>query len=99
MKELTREDKKRIYNILADAYIEVVNRQQIGKYERRELSKKILDTVEPAKTMEEINTFIKYLVKNYPFFEFADKMFESEVKEIQQQKVITHLEQFLHSVK
>lgn len=99
MQPLTRDDKKRVYNILADAYIEVVNRQQIGRFERRALSKKILDSVEGAKTMGEINNFIKYLVKNYPFFEFADKMFESEVKEIQQAKVITHLEQFLHSVK
>lgn len=96
---LTHEDKKRIYNVLADAYIEVVNRQQIGKFERKALSKKILDTIEAAKSMDEVNSFIKYLVRNYPFFEFADKMFESEVKEIQQQKVITHLEQFLHSVK
>lgn len=99
MQPLTKEDKKRIYNILADAYIEVVNRQQIGKFERRTLSKKILDTIEAAKTMDDVNVFIKYLVRSYPFFEFADKMFETEVKEIQQQKVITHLEQFLHAAK
>jgi hypothetical protein len=94
---LTREDKKRIYNVLADAYIEVVNRQMIGKFERRALCKKILDNVGTAKTMDDVNKFLQDLMKNYPFFQFADKMFETEVKEIQQQKVINHLESFIHS--
>lgn len=99
MRPITPEDKKRIYNVLADAYIEVIDRQMIGPYERKVIAKKVLDAVEGAKTMDDINKFIHELVKNYPFFQFADKMFESEVKEIQQAKVITHLEQFLHSVK
>lgn len=97
MNLLTQADKKRIYNILADAYIEVVNRQMIGKYERTTLSKKILASVEAAKTMDDINLFLQDMIKNYPFFQFADKMFETEVKEIQQQKVISHLESFIHS--
>lgn len=97
MNLLTQADKKRIYNILADAYIEVVNRQMIGKYERRTLSKKILDRIGAAKTMDDVNAFLQELMKNYPFFQFADKMFETEVKEIQQQKVISHLESFIHS--
>lgn len=97
MQQLTKDDKKRIYNILADAYIEVVNRQMIGKYERRSLSKKILDKIGAARTMDDVNVFLHDLIRNYPFFQFADKMFESEVKEIQQQKIINHLESFIHS--
>lgn len=97
MNLLTKDDKKRIYNILADAYIEVVNRQMIGKYERKELCKKVLDRIGAAKTMEDVNVFLQELMKNYPFFQFADKMFSTEVKEIQQQKVINHLESFIHS--
>lgn len=97
MQQLTQTDKKRIYNILADAYIEVVNRQMIGKYERKELSKKVLNRIGAAKTMDDVNIFLQELIKNYPFFQFADKMFATEVQEIQQQKVISHLESFIHS--
>lgn len=97
MNLLTQDDKKRIYNVLADAYIEVVNRQMIGKYERKSLSKKILDRIGAARTMDEVNIFLQELMKNYPFFQFADKMFTTEVKEIQQQKVMDHLKSFIHS--
>ncbi len=97
MNLLTQQDKKDIYNVLADAYIEVVSRQEIGKYERKKLAKKVLDNIGSAKTMNDVNVFLHSLVKSYPFFQFADKMFESRVKEIQQQKVINHLEEFIHS--
>ena len=96
-KVLTIEDKKNIYNVLADAYIEVVNRQQIGKFERKSLSKEIIDNVEAAKTTEDIKIFIQHLIKNYPFFQFSEKILTSEVQKMQEEKIINHLQNFIHS--
>ncbi|KKP66210.1 MAG: hypothetical protein UR68_C0034G0013 [Candidatus Roizmanbacteria bacterium GW2011_GWA2_35_19] len=97
MRPLNQQDKKNIYNVLADAYIEVVKRQQIGKFERRSLSKKILEKVEAAKTADDIKLFIHDLMKNYPFFQFSEKILTSEVQKIQEEKVIDHLQKFIHS--
>lgn len=97
MRPLTKEDKKNIYNVLADAYIEVISRQQIGKFERRALAKKVLEKVEAAKTAEDIKLFIHDLMKNYPFFQFSEKILTSQVQKIQEEKVISHLQQFIHS--
>ena len=94
---LTSQDKKNIYNVLADAYIEIINRQAIGKYERRTLSQKILDKVEAARTTEDIRIFISDLVKNYPFFQFSGKILTGEVGKIQEEKVIEHLQKLIHS--
>ena len=82
---LTAQDKKNIYNVLADAYIEVIDRQAIGKYERKTLAQKILDKVGAAKTTEDIRIFIHDLVKNYPFFQFSEKILTSEVGRIQEE--------------
>ena len=53
MKIITDADRKKIYNILAEAYIELVEKGLIGKVERRVISAKVLEHVEKAKTFEE----------------------------------------------
>jgi len=58
MRILSPDEKKRIYDILAEGYLDLLRQGMIGTYERRLLSRKILNNMDPAQTFEEVITFI-----------------------------------------
>lgn len=93
---LSEIDRNKMYDILADAYIEVVRRQMLGSVERKILSQKILDGIRNAGTFEESVAFVDNLLKTYPYFEFARTMFDGEVQKIREEKVISQLQHFIH---
>lgn len=96
MTKLTVEDKKKIYRILADAYIELVGQGVIGKVERKVLSRKILDHIEPAESFEEVVSFIKSLGKTYTYFINAATRINGELNNFHEKKVIRNLEQYIN---
>lgn len=96
MTKLTVVDKKKIYRILADSYLELVGQGVIGKVERKVLSRKILDHIEPAESFEEVVTFINSLGKTYSFFTNAATRINGELNNFHEKKVIHNLEQYIN---
>lgn len=96
-KQLTEEDKKRIYDILAEAYIDLISKQLIGPYERKVLSYKILQNVETAQSFEEVSQFVQSLLKAYPVFQNASVRIASQIGKLHEEQLIGRLQQFIHS--
>lgn len=96
-KYLTEEDKKRIYDILAEAYIDLISKQLIGPYERKVLSYKILQNVGKAETFEDVSGFVSTLLSNYPVFQNASVRIASQIGKLHEEQLIGRLQQFIHS--
>lgn len=96
-KIITEDDKKKVYDILAEAYIDIVSKKLIGKFERRVLSRKILAQVEKATTYEEVSGFVSQLLVNYPVFQNASVMIASKISKLHEDQVIGRLQQFIHT--
>jgi len=99
MKTITDTDRKKIYNILAEAYLDLVEKGLIGKVERKVISKKVLDNVGNAHTFEEVSTFIRSLLKFYPVFHNAQVQVDAEIGKLHEEDVIGRLQQFIRASK
>lgn len=97
MKVITAEDRKKIYNILAEAYLDLVEKGLIGKVERKVISKKVLDHVGNAKTYEEVSVFVRSLIQFYPVFHNAQVQVDSEIGKLHEQDVMGRLQQFIRA--
>jgi len=97
MSQLTPDDKKRIYDVLAKAYIEIVVSGRIGKVERKVLAQKIIDAVSVAKDYWEVHDFIQKLMAIYPVFKDASVMIDEPIQKLHEEQVIGRLQQFIHS--
>lgn len=96
-KQLTEEDKKKIYDILAEAYIDLISKQLIGPYERKVLSYKILQNVAKAQNFEDVSQFVKSLLSSYPVFQNASVRIASQIGKLHEEQLIGRLQQFIHS--
>lgn len=96
-KLLDERDKKHVYDVLATSYLDLLKRGMIGKFERKVVSRKILDSVEGAKTYDDIYALLNSLVKNYPDFSFAMANVKSEINKVHEDQVLSHLQSFLKS--
>lgn len=96
-KHLTEEDTKKIYDILAEAYIDLVGKGLIGKYERKVLSYKILQNVGKAQSFEEVSQFVKSLLSNYPVFQNASVRIASQIGKLHEEQLIGRLQQFIQT--
>ncbi|MFH0773805.1 MAG: hypothetical protein V1922_05860 [bacterium] len=94
-KLFTDTDRKKVYNILAKAYIDLIEKGLIGKFERRVMSKKILENIEKAQTFEEVSTFIHSLLHFYPVFKNAQVQVDAEVNKLHEQDVMGRLQHFI----
>ncbi len=99
MKPITQADRKKVYNILAEAYIDLVEKGLIGKFERRVMSKKILEHIEKAQTFEEVSLFIKSLLQFYPVFHNAQVQVDYEIGKLHEADVMGRLQQFIKASK
>lgn len=96
-KQLTEEDKKRVYDILAEAYIDLISKQLIGPYERKVLSYKILQSVGKAETFEEVSGFVSSLLASYPVFQNASVRIASQIGKLHEEQLIGRLQQFIQT--
>ena len=94
-KAFTDIDRKKVYNILAEAYIDLIEKGLIGKFERKVMSKKILEALEKAQTFEEVSLFIHSLLRFYPVFQSAQIQVDAEVNKLHEQDVIGRLQQYI----
>ena len=96
-KQLSEEDKKRVYDILAEAYIDLISKQLIGPYERKVLSYKILQNVGKAETFEEVSGFVSGLLVSYPVFQNASVRIASQIGKLHEEQLIGRLQQFIQT--
>lgn len=94
-KAFTDIDRKKVYNILAEAYIDLIEKGLIGKFERKVMSKKILENVEKAQTFEEVSMFIRSLLQFYPVFHNAQVQVDYEINKLHEKDVMGRLQQFI----
>lgn len=95
MKQITETERKKIYDMLATAYLDLIRQGLIGKFERRFISHKVLDRVEKAKTFHDLSVFVKDLLKFYPVFRFASIQIDSEIGKMHEEDVISRLQTFI----
>ena len=94
-KAFTEGDRKKVYNILAEAYIDLIEKGLIGKFERRVMSKKILEHIEKAQTFEEVSAFVRSLLQFYPVFHNAQVQVDSEIGKLHEEDVMGRLQQYI----
>ncbi len=95
---LTEGDKKKIYDFLADSYIDLVAQGVIGKVERRVLSKKILENIDRASSFEEVHAFVSSITGTYPFFKPAAIRVKGEIEKLQEGKIINQLQGYISNL-
>lgn len=94
MRPLTQEDKKKLYFHLAEAYMSLLKEGKLGKFERKVISKKILEQMKVVKTFNDVQELVDDLAKNYPPFKTAAVQVKSHLSSFQEKKVIQNLEQY-----
>jgi len=73
----------------------LIEKGLIGKFERRVISKKVLDNVEKAQTFEEVSSFIHSLLQFYPVFHDAQVQVDAEIGKLHEQDVMGRLQQYI----
>jgi len=96
-KAFTDTDRKKVYNILADAYLDLVEKGLIGTFERKVMSKKILENIGKAQTFEEVSLFVRSLLKYYPVFHSAQVQVDAEINALHEEDVMGRLQQFIRA--
>lgn len=94
---LTIDDKNQLYKISFERFLYGLKNYELGKFEKRNLAKKLLENIDNAKTLSEIVIFFKTLSKKYVFFESAGIKLEQEIRVQKEKEVIDRLRGFLKS--
>ncbi len=97
MRLLTPQDKKQIYHYLAEAYMNLLKKGKLGKFERKVISKRILEGMKKAETFNDIIVLVEGIAKNYEFFDSAAVQIKAKLSSFHEQKVIDNLEQYINS--
>lgn len=92
MRPLTPEDKKKIYHYLAEAYMNLLKDHKLGVFERKAISKRILEKMRKATLFNDVIDLVDGLAKNYDFFKSAAIQVKAQVSSFHEQKIIHNLE-------
>lgn len=96
-KVLTADDKKYIYNLLADQFIQGLKIKYLGKYEQKILANKILDNIGKSKTWAEVINFVDEFSKKYAFFSPVVPIFKAKINQGSEAQIISKLESYIRS--
>lgn len=67
---------------------------KLGAFERKAISRRILEHMKKAETFNDILVLIDGLAKNYPFFNSASVQVKAQLSSFQEEKVIQNLEKY-----
>jgi hypothetical protein len=95
---LNNDDKKRIYDVLADCFIVGLKNNYIGSFEQKHIAKTILKEVEQAKSIDEVIIFLETLSKKYSFFNTALITLKSDLIKKKEEIIINKLEQYIKKI-
>lgn len=94
---LTQEQKQKIYNILAEVYIDLIKENKIGRVEQRTFAEKVLKHIEEAGSYEEVLQFIDKMVTIYPALKIAQVRLRDNVNKVHETAVINQLQGYFKS--
>lgn len=94
---LTQEQKQKIYNILAEVYIDLIKENKIGKVEQRTFAEKVLKHIEEATSYDEVLRFIDKMVTIYPALTIAQVRLRDNVNKVHEAAVINQLQGYFKS--
>ncbi len=94
---LTEEQRTKIYNVMAQVYVDLIKDNKIGKVEQKVFAYKVLEHVGKAQTYDDILHFIDDMVKIYPAMQIARAKLHDDVNKIHESQVLNHLQTFLKS--
>lgn len=96
-KVLTADDKKYIYNLLADQFIQGLKIKYLGKYEQKVLANKVLDNIEKSKTWGEVIGFVEEFSKKYSFFSPVTPILKAKINQGSEAQIISKLQSYIKS--
>lgn len=98
MRPLTPQDKKQSYTFLVEAYMNLLKGGKLGRFERKAISRRILDQMKTATTFNDVLGLVKGLAKNYAFFSDAAVQIEAKLTSFQEQQVMNNLKTYFTSL-
>jgi len=95
---ITPERIKEIYNILADAMIDGVEKMEISEEESRKSAEFILQNLDPIKTRAELISFLEELCKVWPTYNNVYHRLINEQKVIDDQQKLAEVENSIKNI-
>lgn len=95
---LTEDDKKKIYELLAESYIRGMETTGLTRNERSLVAQDILENVQKIKTFNELYVYVDGLAKRYAFFSLALNKLKEQVYKAKEQVVIGKLTNYINQV-
>lgn len=90
---------KEIYNILADALIDGVEKGEVSEEDEKNSAEFMLQNLDSVKTQAELITFLEQLCKNWPTYNSVYHKLINEQKAVDDQAKIAEIEKSLNSIK
>jgi hypothetical protein len=94
---LSDTQKQKIYNILAEVYVDLIKENKIGPVEQRTFAEKVLKHIESAGSYEEVLQFIDKMVTIYPSLKIAQVRLRDNVNKVHEQAVMGQLQSYFKS--
>lgn len=89
---------KEIYNILADAMIDGIEKMEISEDESKKSAEYILQNLDPIKTQSELLTFLEQLCKTWPIYNNVYYKLLNEQKVVEDQGKIAEVENSINNI-
>ena len=96
---LTEEDRKKIYDMLADNILTEIQRKYFGREEQKFIGKQLLRAVDKAKSYHELITFLEKFSKKYSFFRPTLVLLSQDTEAAKEKEVINKLESYIKNLK
>jgi|WetSurMetagenome_2_1015567.scaffolds.fasta_scaffold399499_2 hypothetical protein len=95
---ITPERIKEIYNILADAMIDGIEKMEISENESKKSVEFILQNLDPVRTQAELILFLEQLCKTWPTYNNVYHKLLNEQKILDDQRKIVEVENSINNI-
>lgn len=92
--KLTEEERKKIYDMLADNILSEIQRKYFGKEKQKLIGKQLLVSVDKAQTTKDMVQFLQSFTKKYPLFRPTLMILSEGEQKEKEQHVINKLESY-----
>ncbi|MBI4096285.1 MAG: hypothetical protein HY425_01045 [Candidatus Levybacteria bacterium] len=98
LNNITPERREEIYNILADAMIDGIEKMEISEEESKKSVEYILQNLESVKTQAELITLLEQLCKTWPTYNNVYHKLLNEQQASNDQKKIAEVENSINNI-
>lgn len=94
---ITQTQREKIYNALAEVFVDLIRQNKIGPYEQKQFAKKVLAHIDTAETYDSVMKFIDEMVTIYPALQIARAKLRDDVNKVHEQAVMSELQSYFKS--